>query len=39
MRITDNEKTQSDEWKKYRVLVTRGDTLKPVWPKQPNSNL
>ncbi|HBJ6260276.1 TPA: tail fiber assembly protein [Salmonella enterica subsp. enterica serovar Muenchen] len=36
---TDDEKAHLDEWKKYRVLVTRVDTLKPVWPKQPNSNL
>ncbi|EDA0879284.1 tail fiber assembly protein, partial [Salmonella enterica] len=36
---TDDEKAQLDEWKKYRVLVNRVDTLKPVWPKQPNSNL
>ncbi|ECO5043119.1 tail fiber assembly protein [Salmonella enterica] len=32
---TDDEKTQIDEWKKYRVLVNRVDTVNPVWPEQP----
>ncbi|EBB3990618.1 tail fiber assembly protein, partial [Salmonella enterica] len=26
---------QIDEWKKYRVLVNRVDTVNPVWPEQP----
>ncbi|ECL5771898.1 tail fiber assembly protein, partial [Salmonella enterica] len=29
---TDDEKAQLDEWKKYRVLVNRVDTLNPDWP-------
>ncbi|EBP3773668.1 hypothetical protein GLY44_08990 [Salmonella enterica] len=32
---TDDEKAQLDEWKKYRILVNRVDTLKPVWPEIP----
>ncbi|MFP5862204.1 tail fiber assembly protein, partial [Salmonella sp. 741265064_HSA] len=30
------EKTQLDEWKKYRVLVNRVDTLNPDWPEKPS---
>ncbi|EGH1013120.1 tail fiber assembly protein, partial [Salmonella enterica] len=26
---------QIDEWKKYRALVNRVDTVNPVWPEQP----
>ncbi|EFY4858227.1 tail fiber assembly protein [Salmonella enterica] len=29
------EKTQLDEWEKYRGLVNRVDTVNPVWPEQP----
>ncbi|ECF5133443.1 tail fiber assembly protein [Salmonella enterica] len=36
---TDKEKASLLAWRKYRVQVNRVDTLKPVWPKQPNSNL
>ncbi|EPD0211789.1 tail fiber assembly protein [Salmonella enterica] len=36
---TDDEKAQLDEWKKYRVLVSRVDTSNPDWPQKPNSNL
>ncbi|ECU9840015.1 tail fiber assembly protein [Salmonella enterica] len=36
---TEDEKAQLDEWKKYRVLVNRVDTVAPDWPEQPNSNL
>ncbi|EBP5268596.1 tail fiber assembly protein, partial [Salmonella enterica] len=25
-----------DEWKKYRVLVNRVDTLNPDWPEKPS---
>ncbi|EAB1658520.1 tail fiber assembly protein [Salmonella enterica subsp. diarizonae serovar 35:k:e,n,x,z15] len=32
---TDDEKTQLDKWKKYRVLVNRVDTSNPDWPEQP----
>ncbi|EBA3098797.1 tail fiber assembly protein [Salmonella enterica subsp. indica] len=32
---TDDEKAQLDEWKKYRVLVNRVDTLNPDWPDKP----
>ncbi|EGK1512341.1 tail fiber assembly protein [Salmonella enterica] len=32
---TDDEKAQIDEWKKYRVLVNRVDTVNPFWPEQP----
>ncbi|ECW8778050.1 tail fiber assembly protein, partial [Salmonella enterica] len=28
---------QLDEWKKYRVLVNRVDTLNPDWPEVPVS--
>ncbi|EAA5553381.1 tail fiber assembly protein [Salmonella enterica] len=31
---TDDEKAQLDEWKKYRVLVNRVDTLNPDWPEK-----
>ncbi|EKH2099003.1 tail fiber assembly protein [Salmonella enterica] len=34
---TDDEKVQLDEWKKYRVLVSRVDTTKPDWPDVPVS--
>ncbi|ECG0729616.1 tail fiber assembly protein [Salmonella enterica] len=34
---TDDEKAQLDEWKKYRVLVNRVDTLNPDWPEVPVS--
>ncbi|EBU6937860.1 tail fiber assembly protein [Salmonella enterica subsp. enterica serovar Manchester] len=34
---TDDEKAQLDEWKKYRVLVNRVDTLNPDWPDVPVS--
>ncbi|EAM3976991.1 tail fiber assembly protein [Salmonella enterica] len=34
---TDDEKVQLDEWKKYRVLVNRGDTTNPDWPDVPAS--
>ncbi|OSD42325.1 phage tail protein [Salmonella enterica subsp. houtenae serovar 40:z4,z32:-] len=27
----EDEKAHLDEWKKYRVLVNRVDTLKPGW--------
>ncbi|HAC7477132.1 TPA_asm: hypothetical protein G0F17_22835, partial [Salmonella enterica] len=27
---------QLDEWKKYRVLVNRVDTLNPDWPEKPS---
>ncbi|ECX8201362.1 tail fiber assembly protein, partial [Salmonella enterica] len=33
LMATDDEKTQIDEWKKYRVLVNRVDTTNPDWPK------
>lgn len=33
---TDDEKAQLDEWKKYRVLVNRVDTLNPDWPEKPS---
>ncbi|EAM2342933.1 tail fiber assembly protein [Salmonella enterica] len=33
--VTDDEKAQLDEWKKYRVLVNRVDISKPDWPEQP----
>ncbi|EAM2862603.1 hypothetical protein AHS81_01750 [Salmonella enterica] len=36
---TDDEKAQLDEWKKYRVLVSRVDISNPDWPQKPNSNL
>ncbi|EAM5631350.1 tail fiber assembly protein [Salmonella enterica subsp. enterica serovar Praha] len=32
---TDDEKVQSDEWKKYSVLVNRVDTSNPDWPEKP----
>ncbi|EAN8971260.1 tail fiber assembly protein [Salmonella enterica] len=28
---TDDEKAQFDEWKKYRLVVNRVDTLNPDW--------
>ncbi|EBA1890335.1 TPA: tail fiber assembly protein [Salmonella enterica subsp. houtenae] len=28
---TDDEKVQFDEWKKYRLVVNRVDTLNPDW--------
>ncbi|EAV0792310.1 tail fiber assembly protein [Salmonella enterica subsp. enterica serovar Poona] len=28
----EDEKAQLDEWKKYRVLVNRVDTINPDWP-------
>ncbi|EEB2907447.1 tail fiber assembly protein [Salmonella enterica] len=34
---TDDEKVQLDEWKKYRVLVSRVDTTNPDWPDVPIS--
>ncbi|EDR4002180.1 tail fiber assembly protein [Salmonella enterica] len=34
---TDDEKVQLDEWKKYRVLVSRVDTTNPDWPDVPVS--
>ncbi|EAM8412791.1 tail fiber assembly protein [Salmonella enterica] len=34
---TDDEKVQLDEWKKYRVLVSRVDTTNPDWPDVPAS--
>ncbi|EJZ7019556.1 tail fiber assembly protein [Salmonella enterica] len=34
---TDDEKAQLDEWKKYRVLVSRVDTSNPDWPDVPAS--
>ncbi|EAR0092160.1 tail fiber assembly protein [Salmonella enterica] len=33
---TDDEKAQLDEWKKYRVLVNRVDTLNPDCPEKPS---
>ncbi|EBE9405340.1 tail fiber assembly protein [Salmonella enterica] len=33
---TDDEKAQFDEWKKYRVLVNRVDTLNSDWPEKPS---
>ncbi|EAN3306083.1 tail fiber assembly protein [Salmonella enterica] len=33
---TDDEKAQLDEWKKYRMLVNRVDTLNPDWPEKPS---
>ncbi len=33
---TDDENAQLDEWKKYRVLVNRVDTLNPDWPEKPS---
>ncbi|EAN6634428.1 tail fiber assembly protein [Salmonella enterica] len=32
---TDEETTALSEWKKYRVLLMRVDTTKPVWPTPP----
>lgn len=32
---TDDEKQQLTGWKKYRVLLSRVDCNKPVWPEQP----
>ncbi|EPY9286340.1 MULTISPECIES: tail fiber assembly protein [Enterobacteriaceae] len=32
---TDEESTALSEWKKYRVLLMRVDTTKPVWPIPP----
>lgn len=32
---TDDEKQQLMGWKKYRVLLSRVDCNKPVWPEQP----
>lgn len=32
---TDEESTALSEWKKYRVLLMRVDTTKPVWPTPP----
>ncbi|EPE6566175.1 tail fiber assembly protein [Citrobacter freundii] len=34
---TDEESTALSEWKKYRVLLMRVDTTKPVWPTLPAS--
>ncbi|EAA2780335.1 tail fiber assembly protein [Salmonella enterica subsp. enterica] len=33
--VTDEEKTQLDEWKKYRVKINQVDTTNSVWPEQP----
>ncbi|EDS2906156.1 tail fiber assembly protein, partial [Salmonella enterica subsp. houtenae] len=33
---TDDEKAQLTEWKKYRVLVNRVDTSRPIWPEIPS---
>ncbi|EBS4306946.1 tail fiber assembly protein [Salmonella enterica subsp. enterica] len=33
---TDDEKAQLAEWKKYRVLVNRVDTSRPIWPEIPS---
>ncbi|WP_324028908.1 tail fiber assembly protein [Pantoea sp. JZ2] len=32
---TDEEKAQLTDWKKYRVMLNRVDTNKPVWPEAP----
>lgn len=32
---TDEETTALAEWKKYRVLLMRVDSAKPVWPTPP----
>lgn len=32
---TDDEMASLSEWKKYRVMVMRVDTSKPVWPQKP----
>lgn len=32
---TDEEKQQLTDWRKYRVLLSRIDDSKPVWPDQP----
>ncbi|EJC0214587.1 tail fiber assembly protein [Salmonella enterica] len=32
---TDDEKARLPAWKKYRVQVSRVDTVNPVWPEQP----
>ena len=32
---TDEETAALSEWKKYRVLLMRVDTAKPVWPVNP----
>lgn len=32
---TDEETAALSEWKKYRVLLMRVDTAKPVWPTPP----
>lgn len=32
---TEQEDTELAEWKKYRVLLMRVDTTKPVWPTVP----
>lgn len=32
---TDEETAALSEWKKYRVLLMRVDTAKPVWPTLP----
>ncbi|HBN0855727.1 TPA: tail fiber assembly protein, partial [Escherichia coli] len=32
---TDEETSTLTEWKKYRVLLMRVDTAKPVWPTLP----
>ncbi|EAT1311015.1 hypothetical protein EX399_25465 [Salmonella enterica] len=32
---TEKETAALTEWKKYRVLLMRVDTAKPVWPTPP----
>lgn len=32
---TDDEKQQLTDWRKYRVMLSRVDCSKPVWPEQP----
>ncbi|PNL55926.1 tail fiber assembly protein [Enterobacter hormaechei] len=32
---TDKELATLQEWKKYRVLLSRVDVSKPVWPERP----
>nr|DAL36827.1 MAG TPA_asm: tail fiber assembly protein [Caudoviricetes sp.] len=34
---TDEESITLTEWKKYRVMLMRVDTAKPVWPTTPAS--
>lgn len=37
--VTDEEKSQLAEWKKYRVLVNRVDISNPDWSQKPDNHL